>query len=36
MMSEYIGIAVAFVLAGVITLTMVVLSSGWGEKSPRP
>ena len=34
MMSEYIGIAVAFVLAGVITLTMVALSSWLGRKKP--
>jgi NADH-quinone oxidoreductase subunit A len=32
MMSEYIGIAVAFVLAGVITFTMVFLSSWLGKK----
>jgi NADH-quinone oxidoreductase subunit A len=33
-MSEYIGIAVAFVLAGVITGAMVVLASTLGRKKP--
>ncbi len=33
-MSEYIGIAVAFVLAGVITGAMVVLASMLGKKKP--
>ena len=33
-MSEYIGIAVAFVLAGVITGGMVVLASILGKKKP--
>jgi NADH-quinone oxidoreductase subunit A len=33
-MSEYIGIAVAFVLAGVITAAMVVLASTLGKKKP--
>jgi NADH-ubiquinone/plastoquinone oxidoreductase subunit 3 len=35
-MSEYIGIAVAFVLAGVITAAMVVLASTLGKKKPSP
>ncbi len=33
-MSEYIGIAVCFVVAGVITGTMVVLASTLGRKRP--
>ena len=33
-MSEYIGIAVGFILAGVITGTMVVLASTLGKKKP--
>jgi NADH-quinone oxidoreductase subunit A len=33
-MSEYIGIAVSFVLAGGITGTMVVLASRLGQKKP--
>ncbi len=33
-MSEYIGIAVCFVLAGGITGTMVVLASSLGQKKP--
>jgi len=33
-MSEYIGIAVAFVLAAVITLTMVALANTLGRKKP--
>jgi NADH-quinone oxidoreductase subunit A len=33
-MSEYIGIAVAFILAGVITGGMVVLASTLGRKKP--
>lgn len=33
-MSEYVGIAIAFVLAGVITATMVVLASTLGKKKP--
>ena len=33
-MSEYIGIAVAFVLAGVITAAMVALASVLGKKKP--
>ncbi len=33
-MSEYIGIAVSFVLAGGITGTMVVLASSLGQKKP--
>ncbi|PYS39803.1 MAG: NADH-quinone oxidoreductase subunit A [Acidobacteria bacterium] len=33
-MSEYIGIAVSFVLAGGITALMVVLSSTLGKKNP--
>ena len=33
-MSEYIGIAVAFVLAGVITAAMVLLASTLGKKKP--
>ena len=33
-MSEYIGIAVCFVLAGGITGTMVVLASTLGQKNP--
>jgi NADH-quinone oxidoreductase subunit A len=33
-MSEYIGIAVAFVLAGGITLAMVMLASTLGRKKP--
>jgi len=33
-MSEYIGVAVAFVLAGVITGAMVVLASTLGRKRP--
>jgi NADH-quinone oxidoreductase subunit A len=33
-MSEYIGIAVAFVLAGVITFTMIALASTLGRKKP--
>ncbi len=33
-MSEYIGIAVCFVLAGGITVAMVVLASTLGEKKP--
>ena len=33
-MSEYIGIAVCFVLAGGITVTMVVLASRLGQKKP--
>src|SRR5262249_35127860 len=33
-MSEYIGIAVSFVLAGAITALMVVLSSTLGKKNP--
>ncbi len=35
-MSEYIGIAVGFVLAGVITGAMVVLASTLGKKKPSP
>jgi NADH-quinone oxidoreductase subunit A len=35
-MSEYIGIAVAFVLAGVITAAMLVLASTLGKKKPSP
>jgi NADH-quinone oxidoreductase subunit A len=35
-MSEYIGIAVAFVLAGVIAGAMVVLASTLGKKKPSP
>ena len=35
-MSEYIGIAVCFVLAGGITVAMVVLASTLGEKKPSP
>ena len=34
MMNEYIGIAVCFVLAGVITATMVLLASTLGRKKP--
>src|SRR5438552_4007019 len=33
-MSEYIGIAVAFVLAGVIAASMVLLASTLGKKKP--
>ena len=33
-MNEYIGIAVGFILAGVITGTMVVLASTLGKKKP--
>jgi NADH-quinone oxidoreductase subunit A len=33
-MSEYIGIAVAFILAGVITAAMVALASVLGRKKP--
>jgi NADH-quinone oxidoreductase subunit A len=33
-MDEYIGIAVAFIMAGVITLTMVALASILGRKKP--
>jgi NADH-quinone oxidoreductase subunit A len=33
-MNEYIGIAVAFVLAGVITLSMIVLANTLGRKKP--
>ncbi len=35
-MNEYIGIAVAFVLAGGITGAMVVLASTLGKKKPSP
>ncbi len=35
-MSEYIGIAICFVLAGVITGAMVVLASTLGKKRPSP
>jgi NADH-quinone oxidoreductase subunit A len=35
-MSEYIGIAVAFLLAGGITAGMVVLASTLGKKKPSP
>jgi NADH-quinone oxidoreductase subunit A len=35
-MSEYIGIVVAFVLAGVITAAMVLLASTLGKKKPSP
>ena len=35
-MNEYIGIAVCFVLAGVITGTMVWLASTLGKKNPSP
>src|SRR6266704_7231939 len=35
-MSEYIGIAVSFVLAGGITGLMVLLSSTLGKKNPTP
>ena len=35
-MSEYIGIAVSFVLAGGITGAMVVLASTLGKKKPSP
>ena len=34
MMSEYLGIAVCFALAGVITGTMVLLASTLGKKKP--
>jgi NADH-quinone oxidoreductase subunit A len=33
-MSEYIGIAVAFVLAAVVTLTMIALANTLGRKKP--
>ena len=35
-MSEYVGIAVTFVLAGGITAAMVILSSTLGKKNPTP
>jgi NADH-quinone oxidoreductase subunit A len=35
-MSEYIGIAVCFILAGGITVAMVVLASTLGQKKPSP
>ena len=35
-MNEYIGIAVGFILAGVITGAMVVLASTLGKKKPSP
>jgi NADH-quinone oxidoreductase subunit A len=35
-MSEYIGIAVSFVLAGGITALMIILSSTLGKKNPTP
>ncbi len=35
-MSEYVGIAVTFVLAGVIAAAMVILSSTLGRKNPTP
>ena len=35
-MNEYLGIAVAFVLAGVITAAMVFLASVLGPKKPSP
>ena len=35
-MNEYIGIAVSFVLAGVIAAAMVVLGSTLGKKNPTP
>ncbi len=35
-MSEYIGIAVCFALAGGITTAMVLLASTLGEKKPSP
>ncbi len=35
-MSEYIGLAVSFLLAGVITGAMVVLASTLGKKKPSP
>jgi NADH-quinone oxidoreductase subunit A len=35
-MSEYVGIAVAFLLAGVVTGVMVLLASTLGRKKPSP
>ena len=35
-MSEYIGVAVIFVLAGGVALAMVVLASTLGKKNPTP
>ena len=35
-MSEYIGIVVTFLLAGVITGTMLILASTLGKKKPTP